>query len=98
MGLMPQILTANVLRAGEVVYWHGGKGWVRSLDEAEILPDAQAAQALRDAAAFVDKREVVSPYLFEVRLEDGIAVPIKKREAIRAAGPSVRPDLGKQAP
>jgi hypothetical protein len=45
----------------------------------------------------VRRREVVGPYLFDVRLEDGLAVPVKVREAIRAAGPTIRPDLGKQA-
>ena len=97
MELMPQILTANLLSAGEVVYWHRAKGWVPSLDEAEILPDSEAEQALKRAAAFVESREIVSPYLFQIRLKNGVAVPVKQREAIRAAGPSVRPDLGKQA-
>ena len=40
---------------------------------------------------------MVNPYLFDVRIEDGMAVPVKEREMIRAAGPSVRGDLGKQA-
>jgi len=39
----------------------------------------------------------VGPYLFDVRVENSTAVPAKVREALRAAGPSVRPDLGKQA-
>jgi hypothetical protein len=94
---MPQVLTANLLRRGEVVYWHRAKGWVTRLDEAEILPDAEAEAALQGAASSVEMREVVAPYLFEVRVAGGAPVPVKTREAIRAAGPSVRPDLGKQA-
>jgi hypothetical protein len=32
-----------------------------------------------------------------VREANGKIVPVKEREIIRAAGPSVRPDTGKQA-
>jgi hypothetical protein len=39
----------------------------------------------------------VAPYLFDVREAAGRTVPVKVREAIRAAGPTVRTDLGKQA-
>lgn len=94
---MPHVLTANRLSVGEVVYWNGAKGWVSEFKDAEVLPDATAEATLKDAAEWVKKREVVNPYLFEVRLVNGAAVPTKTREAIRAAGPSVRRDLGKQA-
>jgi hypothetical protein len=95
--MMPQVLTANRLRVGEVVYWNSTLGWVPRLSDAEVLPDATAETTLKGAAEWVQKREVVAPYLFAVRIQDGVAVPVKAREAIRAAGPSVRPDLGKQA-
>jgi hypothetical protein len=95
--MMPHVLTANRLSVGEVVYWSGSKGWVLKLNEAEVLADDKAEAALKGAAEWVQKREVVAPYLFEVRLVGGTTVPVKTREAIRAAGPSARPDLGKQA-
>ncbi len=95
--MMPQVLTANRLRVGEVVYWNSAQGWVQNFSDAEILPDASAETTLKGATEWVQKREVVAPYLFAVRIKDGVAVPVKTREAIRAAGPSVRPDLGKQA-
>jgi hypothetical protein len=94
---MPQILTANRLVVGEVVYWNESKGWVSRLDEAQVLTDSEAEAALIGAAEAVRHQEVVAPYLFKVRVEDGRAVPVQEREVIRAAGPSVRPDLGKQA-
>jgi hypothetical protein len=94
---MPQILTANRLRVGEVVYWNSAKGWVGRLEEAEILAEAKAEDALKGAAEWVSKREVVAPYLFEVKVNGGVATPVKIRERIRAAGPTVRQDLGKQA-
>ena len=93
---MPQVLTANRLKIGEVVYWNGGR-WVSRFDEAQVLSDEEAEAALLGAADWVLKGEVVAPYLFDVRVDAGVAVPVKVREAIRAAGPTVRTDLGKQA-
>ncbi len=40
---------------------------------------------------------VVNPYLFDVRADADGVHPVKEREIVRAAGPSVRRDLGKQA-
>jgi hypothetical protein len=95
---MPQVLTANRLSVGEVVYWNAAKGWVNYLHDAEILADDKADDVLNSAGArSVQERLVVNPYLFEVRVDGGSVVPVKTREAIRAAGPSARRDLGKQA-
>lgn len=97
MAEQTQVLTANRLRDGDVVYWRGD-GWQESLAKAQIFPGKTAAQpALKEAEADVVSRLVVNPYLFEVRVEGGKVRPIKEREIIRAAGPTVRPDLGKQA-
>jgi hypothetical protein len=96
--MMPQVLTANRLSIGQVVYWNGAKGWVSYLRDAEILADERAESVLKKAGArSVQEREVVNPYLFEVKVDGDSIVPVKTREAIRAAGPSVRRDLGKQA-
>ena len=94
---MTQVLTANRLQVGEVVYWNSASGWVQSLADAEILADDKAEDVLKGAAEWVQRREVVAPYLFEVRVNEGVPKPVKMREAIRAAGPTVRTDLGKQA-
>jgi hypothetical protein len=92
-----QALTANRLRDGEVVYWSSGQ-WVARFAEAEIFADKAAATAALDTAGeFVRDRIVVNPYLFDVRREGEHVRPVKERELIRAAGPSVRSDLGKQA-
>jgi uncharacterized protein DUF2849 len=94
---MSHILTANRLQVGEVVYWNSAKGWVESLTDAEVLADGRAEAALKGAAEWVSKREVVAPYLFEVKALGSEVTPVKIRERIRAAGPTVRRDLGKQA-
>jgi uncharacterized protein DUF2849 len=96
--MMPQVLTANRLSIGEVVYWNAAKGWVQRLHDAEVLADDKAEDVLKSAGGrSVQDRQVVGVYLFEVRVKDGSIVPVKTREAIRAAGPSARRDLGKQA-
>ena len=94
--MTPQVLTANRLRAGEVVYWNRAKGWVTKLADADVL-NGDAEEVFGHAAEWVSKREIVGPYLFDVRVQGGLPIPVKMRERIRAAGPSVRPDLGKQA-
>jgi hypothetical protein len=97
MAKAPQVLTANRLRDGEVVYWHGGE-WANSLSAAEIFDEEEPANsALADAGASVKARLVVNPYLFPVRIEGGDVRPVEEREIIRAAGPTIRRDLGKQA-
>lgn len=97
MAQSDQILTANRLRSGEVVYWARG-AWVAALDEAEVFADKSTAQeALTTAGNAVSDGIVVNPYLFDVRREAGVLKPVKEREVIRAAGPSVRLDLGKQS-
>jgi hypothetical protein len=89
-----QMLTANRLKDGAVLYWKSG-GWVEILAEGEVFSaQSQADAALQAAQEFVAKNDVVSPYLFDVHADGS---PVKEREIIRAAGPSVRGDLGKQA-
>jgi Protein of unknown function (DUF2849) len=94
---MPQVLTANRLVVGEVVYWGGPAGWVQRLEQAEVLMNGAGEAALANAAEWVRKGEIVAPYLFDVRVNNGVPAPVKVREVIRAAGPTVRRDLGKQA-
>jgi Protein of unknown function (DUF2849) len=91
-----QVLTANRLRDGDVVYWRGG-AWVDHFAEAEVLPDKTSADAALAAAQdFVKERVVVGTYLFGVREQDGRIRAIEEREIVRSEGPSVRRDLGKQ--
>ena len=92
-----QVLTANRLRDGDVVYWRGGV-WVDHFADADVFDGRPAADAaLAAAQAFVTGRVVVNPYLFGVRQENGRVRAIEEREIVRSEGPSVRRDLGKQA-
>jgi len=93
-----QVLTANRLDDGQVVYLAAGAAWTHRLAEAHVADDDDTAAALQAAAEqAVARRAVVDPYLFEVDPQGGTPRPLRMREAIRARGPSVRPDLGHQA-
>ena len=95
---MPDVITANRLADGVVVFQTADAGWSEDFNRAAVLPNAEAtraatARALEDAARNV----VVDVYAFPVEIRNGHVVPKALREAIRAAGPTVRRDLGKQA-
>ena len=92
-----QMLTSNRLRDGDVLYWQAGH-WVLFLQEGEVFTDDAAAKtALAAATAQLPENKFVAPYLFDVRIENGAIRPVKEREIIRAAGPTVQRHLGKQA-
>ena len=92
-----QMLTANRLVDGDVLYWKAGD-WVLALKDGEVFADAKAADAaLAAAQKYVTGNAVVNPYLFDVRTDAQGVHPVKEREIIRAAGPTVRFDLGKQS-
>ncbi len=82
----PSVLTANLLRTGEVVYLAPGGRWVPYLHDARLaIDDAERAAIEETAARFVAAGEIVSPYLMDVRLEGGSPKPASMREAIRAS-------------
>ena len=89
------VLTASDLRAGEVVFWARAR-WVKRFADAELCEAREAGEAAL-AEAKGQATVVVDPYLIEVVLEDGLPVPTSYRERVRALGPTVHPDMGKQA-
>ena len=64
-----------------------GHGFEGKLSHDQLLTDPEQAKD------FVARNLVVNPYLFETRNGQ----PVTEREIIRAAGPTMRSDLGKQA-
>ena len=95
---MPQVLTANRLTDGEVVYLDAAGRWVEDLGEAQLLATpAEGEAALGKGIEAEHARKVVHAYLFDVAGQGHALKPVKMREIIRAAGPTVRRDLGKQA-
>lgn len=97
-GAKLQSLTANRLLDGIVVYMTDAGSWSESLQDAAVAEGPDAARELLSRADHdVENNALVDPYLFEVE-RDGCAIrAVSVRETIRQAGPTVRPDLGKQA-
>ena len=93
-----KVVTANRLGDGAVVYLADGGAWSERVEEARV---AQAEEEAAELLAFAESPEqgivVVGPYLMEVAAENGAPRPVSNREVIRARGPTVRQDLGKQA-
>ncbi|HUI16396.1 MAG TPA: DUF2849 domain-containing protein [Alphaproteobacteria bacterium] len=92
-----EVVTANRLKDGRTVYL-GESGWSENLEEARLAGSAAAAQALLALAErSVERNEVVGPYLIEVIEEGGHLVPARRRERIRAEGPTVAAGSGRQS-
>jgi hypothetical protein len=93
-----QLITANRLIDGEVVYLTPDGGWSERIQDAASDDDADIqARLLARGEAAERALEVVGAYLMPVALEAGRLIPLSQREWIRALGPTVRQDLGKQA-
>jgi len=89
------VLTANRLVDGEVVFWAHGR-WVERFGEAERFTSDEAGWAA-EAKAKTETTVVVEPYLVEIaEAGDGYA-PVAYRERLRALGPTNTPHHGKQA-
>lgn len=92
-----QVVTANLLRGGNVVFLAADGRWSPRLDEARVADsDAAAEELVALARAGEETTEVVGPYLIEVTGGEKGLRPVRYREWLRTRGPSVRPDLGYQ--
>lgn len=93
-----QVVTANRLGDGRVVYLGPEDSWVERIEAAEVAAGKDPAAALLSRAeAPAHATRVVGPYLMDVIVEAGRPRAASNREIIRAQGPSVRIDLGYQA-
>ena len=93
-----KVMTANLLREGDVVYLSAKGSWSPWLRDAEMVEGAEGAARLEAAAdKAVGERLVVGPYLMQVAKQSGWPRPVGTREKIRAKGPTTHPAFGKQA-
>jgi len=92
-----KILTANRLTDGECLWWGDG-AWRETIEDAELAADKDHEARLESVGkeAFA-ANFVLDVAIIDVELVDGAIRPLRLRERIRAAGPTVRNDLGKQA-
>lgn len=82
-----KLITANHLADGLVVFLTADGGWSYRLADARVIADAELDAALAHAKAQHEARIVVDPYEIEATIEaDGLPVPVRLRERIRAAG------------
>ena len=74
------------------------RSWSETIVGAELARDKAAEERLQaiGKAAYLEN-QVLDVDLIDVEIVDGEIVPTRLRERIRAAGPTNRSDLGKQA-
>jgi hypothetical protein len=83
---MPNVVTANRLVDGIVVYLALDGSWTEEIGRARLAETEEEISALEaQAAEAVKARKVVAVYPMEVALHDGAVDPLSVRERIRAA-------------
>ena len=93
-----QLVTANRLRDGIAVFLTRAGLWSEVIDDAALALEPQAAAALEARARDDEKATLITgPYLVDAERLDGRVRAGHIRERLRALGPTVRLDLGKQA-
>ena len=95
---MSYAISANRLTDGIVVFL-SPVGWTAGLGDAERFATKAAVEAALEARAKPDaaRNLIVEPVAFDLTEVNGVVRAGHIRESIRANGPTVRLDLGKQA-
>lgn len=93
-----RLATANRLTDGAAVYLTAIGRWTEFLRDGDIARDDDAAaRLLAVAERGFAADEVVGPYLIEMTDHDGVVMPSRLRETIRAAGPTIAALPGREA-
>ena len=93
-----QVISANRLGDGIVVYLTADGDWSERIARARVIDGKRQGEAALDVACgAVETCAVVDPYLIDIKDSGGERRPTLNREMIRAKGPTVRLDIGKQA-
>ena len=93
-----QLVTANRLRDGIAVFLTRSGDWSETIDDAVLALEPEAAAALEARAREDERKTVVTgAYLVDAERLAGRVRAQHIRERMRALGPTVRLDLGKQA-
>ena len=87
---MQQMIIANELRSGEVVFLSEEGNWVNNVDKATVALDIDQANKLLTLAQEAEhNNKVVGAELVEIEAQDKQRFPKDIREAIRVNGPTV---------
>jgi len=92
----PQIsvLTANRLGDGIVVFLGSNGDWIEGIGDVAVARSPEEARALEaQGARDTANNVVVDAYLVEVREAAGGLTPVRTRERVRVAGPSILADV-----
>ena len=93
---MPQMIIANRLVDGAVVFLALGESWTTEIGAGVVIEDDAEAQRLLAAVKQLEARSpVIDPQAIQVKRDDaGVMRPTEIRELIRAFGPTVRTERG----
>ncbi len=87
--MKPQILTANRLRDGIVVFFTRDGGWSERIDDSRMSEDeASRAEMVAAGELAAAAGTVVGPYLIDAAVSGEHIRADRLRERIRAAGPT----------
>jgi len=96
---MPQMIIANRLIDGRVVFLAPGGQWDTAIAAGTLIDeDAEAERLLEVAKQDQARCLVIDPILIQVRVENGQVRPTEIREVIRAFGPTIRTDVDDAGP
>ena len=82
-----QVVTANRLSDGSIVYLNESLGWQASIRDATVAAGDEVKKLLARAEGDEAANHVVDAYAIEIT---GAHEPTSARERIRARGPSIR--------
>ncbi len=84
-----QMVTANGLGDGGVLYLAGDGGWSVDFKLGATASGAEADRLLENGRAAEARQIVIGAYLIDVEEAEGGLKPVRYREQIRADGPTV---------
>ena len=91
----PKVITGWNARTGRTIYMTANEDWSEDVVDAVVLTGEAAESALN--LAKMDQTRVNDPYVTEVDLTGKIVGRETLRETIRASGPTIHQNFGKQA-
>ncbi len=92
----PQMIIANRLNDGRVVFFTEEGTWSANAENAAYAEDNALDALLSRAQVFSDNNTVIDLHAVAANIENGKAFPAHIKAIMQAKGPSVRLDLGYQ--
>ncbi len=90
-----QIITANELCSGKVIYLNASNIWVDNLTLARAYDiDKEGIDISNITNEVIKNNNVIGIYTISVRQNGNEIIPISMKERIRSLGPTVTPNMG----